>query len=98
VTYWHVELPAHAVILAEGLPAESYLDTGNRQAFANGGATVQLHPGFAPHEWERDAAAPLRQRGAVVERVRLRLLRRLPLLGLPAAAPDILRDVADRAA
>ncbi len=30
VTYYHVELPRHDVILAEGLPAESYLDTGNR--------------------------------------------------------------------
>jgi hypothetical protein len=34
VTYWHVELSAHDVILAEGLAAESYLDTGNRTAFA----------------------------------------------------------------
>jgi hypothetical protein len=34
-TYWHVELHAHAVILAEGLPVESYLDTGNRAAFAH---------------------------------------------------------------
>jgi hypothetical protein len=33
VTYWHVELPAHDMIFAEGLPAESYLDTGNRTAF-----------------------------------------------------------------
>ena len=36
VTYWHVELPEHGVLLAEGMPAESYLDTGNRGAFANG--------------------------------------------------------------
>jgi autotransporter passenger strand-loop-strand repeat protein len=28
VTYFHVELPRHAIILAEGLPAESYLDAG----------------------------------------------------------------------
>jgi hypothetical protein len=33
VTYYHVELPAHDVILAEGLPCETYLDTGNRAAF-----------------------------------------------------------------
>jgi hypothetical protein len=32
-TYCHVELESHAVLLAEGLPAESYLDTGNRAAF-----------------------------------------------------------------
>jgi hypothetical protein len=36
VTYWHVELPVHGVVLAEGLAAESYLDTGNRAAFAEG--------------------------------------------------------------
>jgi len=28
VTWWHVELPRHAVLLAEGLPCESFLDTG----------------------------------------------------------------------
>jgi hypothetical protein len=33
ITYWHVELPRHAALLAEGLFAESYLDTGNRAAF-----------------------------------------------------------------
>ncbi len=35
VTYWHLELTRHDVVLAEGLPAESYLDTGNRAAFAD---------------------------------------------------------------
>jgi hypothetical protein len=42
VSYWHVELARHDVILAEGLPCESYLDTGNRGAFANGGAAAQV--------------------------------------------------------
>jgi hypothetical protein len=40
-------LPRHAVILAEGLPAESYLDTGNRAAFSNGGDAIAAHPEFA---------------------------------------------------
>ena len=35
VEYFHIELPTHAVLLAEGLSAESYLDTGNRGMFAN---------------------------------------------------------------
>lgn len=30
VTYWHVELDAHDILLAEGLPAESYIDGGDR--------------------------------------------------------------------
>ena len=37
VTSRHVELPYHDVILAERLPCESYLDTGNREAFENVG-------------------------------------------------------------
>jgi hypothetical protein len=37
VTYWHVELARHDVLLAEGLPCESFLDTGNRGAFVDGG-------------------------------------------------------------
>ncbi len=36
VTYYHVELATHDVIIAEGLPCESYLDTGNRVAFEDG--------------------------------------------------------------
>jgi hypothetical protein len=39
VSYFHIELEQHDVLLAEGLPAESYLDTGNRDAFADGGIT-----------------------------------------------------------
>jgi hypothetical protein len=35
VRYFHVELDAHDMLLAEGLAAESYLDTGNRTAFVN---------------------------------------------------------------
>jgi hypothetical protein len=34
ITYWHIELDAHGVLLAEGLPAESYLDCGDRAGFA----------------------------------------------------------------
>ena len=33
VTYWHVELESHDVLLAEGLGCESYMDTGNRAFF-----------------------------------------------------------------
>ena len=33
LTYWHIELATHDILLAENLPAESYLDLGNRQFF-----------------------------------------------------------------
>ena len=44
VTYYHIELDAHDVLLAEGLPAESYLDTGNRGMFNDTGLPLVLHP------------------------------------------------------
>jgi phospholipase/lecithinase/hemolysin len=40
VDYFHVELRKHAVLLADGLPAESYLDTGNRGMFTAGAAAA----------------------------------------------------------
>ena len=48
VTYYHIELPQHDIVLAEGLPTESFLDTGNRDAFANGGGVTQIHPDSRP--------------------------------------------------
>jgi hypothetical protein len=44
IEYWHVELAEHDVLLAEGLPAESYLDTGNRGAFARSKARALPSP------------------------------------------------------
>jgi hypothetical protein len=84
VTYWHVELPRHAAILAEGLAAESYLDTGNRAAFENAGAVVEAHPDFAAGAeaaWRAGACAPQVTHGAALERVRRRVLTRAEALG-----------------
>jgi autotransporter passenger strand-loop-strand repeat protein len=78
VTYWHVELPAHAVLLAEGLPCESFLDTGNRAAFANGGAVVQVFPQFARDPSAAGAAAPSVTPWSTDDAVR----RRLPAAAL----------------
>ena len=75
VVYWHVELDRHDVILAEGMPAESYLDTGNRTAFVGGGDFVQLHPDFAPRHWA-ETCAPMVHEGAALEAAKARLLRR----------------------
>jgi autotransporter passenger strand-loop-strand repeat protein len=63
VTYWHVELPGHDILLAEGMPCESYLDTGNRSAFANGGSVVQVHPDFAGRHRPDGPSVSARQSG-----------------------------------
>ena len=76
VDYFHIELEKHAILLAEGLPAESYLDTGNRGFFANAGAPLQLHPDLmdesdcparaaascAPFVWDEASVLPVWRR------------------------------------
>lgn len=75
VTYWHVELDSHDVLLAEGLAAESYLDTGNRSAFVNAAPVADLHPSFAALTWEGEGCAPVAVTGPAVEALRARLRR-----------------------
>jgi hypothetical protein len=84
VTYWHVEVPQHDVILAEGAGCESYLDTGNRADFDNGGTVVTAHPAFgsADEIWRARACAPQCREGAVLEGLRRRLAGRAETVGL----------------
>jgi hypothetical protein len=81
VSYWHVELPRHGILLAEGLTCESYLDTGNRAAFQNGGPAQMLHPDFAWQAWAAQACAPLIRDGAELEAARSWLLAQAERLG-----------------
>jgi Hint domain len=73
VDYFHVELPCHAVLLAEGLPVESYLAVGDRANFANGGEQVRLHPDFSTLTWEASGCAPLVMSGPQLDAARARL-------------------------
>jgi hypothetical protein len=70
VTYYHIELPRHDVMLARGLPVESYLDTGDRARFANGGGPVRLFPDFSVRMWEAYGCAPLIVSGMKLNAVR----------------------------
>ena len=81
VSYHHVELARHDVIFAEGLPAETYLDTGNRGAFENGGGAVALHPAFSRSTWARKAFAKLVTDGETVAILRQTLRLQAGLLG-----------------
>ncbi len=75
ITYYHIELADHAVVLAENAPAESYLDTGDRHGFADG-PTVTLHPEFGQARREAEGCAPFAVDGAVVEQQRAAILAR----------------------
>ncbi len=81
VTYFHIELAAHDVVLANGLECESYLDTGNRAAFSNGDmGAVSLVPDFIGAGWDNAYAtrgcAPLCVGGPALAAIRSRLSAR----------------------
>jgi hypothetical protein len=94
VTWYHVELPEHDLLLAEAFLVESYLDTGDRSNFANGDDVMRLFPDFAtraPDEtyalWEARGCAPLVVARSNLDRVRrlvnsiATVMPRVPVLG-----------------
>jgi Hint domain len=93
VEYYHVELQAHAIMLAEGLPAESYLDTGNRGFFANADLPCPLHPdltGMADHPTrEANSCMPFATDTAAIRQVWQRLAERAATIGRCRAQPQI---------
>jgi hypothetical protein len=68
VVLYHVELETHDVLLANGAPAESYRDDGNRWLFRNANSGWDL-PAKPP-------CAPVLTGGELVDAAWLRLLRR----------------------
>lgn len=47
VTYFHIELENHEILLAENCPAESFMDEHFRQQFQNAAEFARLYPGQA---------------------------------------------------
>ncbi len=82
VELYHVELETHDVLLANGAPAESYRDDGNRWLFQNGNGGWQQPP--------QEPCAPVLTGGPVVDALWRRLLERA---GPPSSLP--LTDDAD---
>ena len=68
VTVFHIELETHDVLLANGVPAESYRDDGNRWLFQNANAGW-ARPPLAP-------CAPILTGGKVLDAIWRRLLDR----------------------
>lgn len=80
--YFHIELAAHDVIIAEGAAAETYADCDNRDMFANADEFWLLNPDAQPQRWA--LCAPKCQSGPVLERIRHNLAQRA---GATARAP-----------
>ncbi|KQT57721.1 hypothetical protein ASG52_23465 [Methylobacterium sp. Leaf456] len=81
ITYWHVELDSHDILLAENLPAESYLDCGNRRFFAQADITDLTALPDARPDGAPAFCRPFHEDGPVVELVRDRLRERAEALG-----------------
>lgn len=81
VTYYHVELDTHDILLAEGAPAESFLDTGHRGVFANAADPVVLHPDLMNAIRGQSGCAELVTSGPRLAAVRASLAARKRALG-----------------
>jgi hypothetical protein len=98
VEYFHVELDSHAILLVEGLPAESYLNTGNHGFFANSGEPLVLHPDLTDETdyptREAGSCAPFVWGEASVRPVWQRLSERAAALGQPVRPAATTNDPA----
>ena len=96
VDYYHVELDHHAILLAEGLPAESYIDTGNAGFFANSDAPLVLRPDLTDESAyptrEAGSCAPFVWDEANVQPVWQHLADRAAALGRPVPARETTVD------
>jgi hypothetical protein len=100
VHYYHIELPQHGIIFAEGAPAESFLNVGHRGMFDNSGEPVMLHPEAMHAERARGSCAPLVFSGEKLAQIRTRLRERvtnhgyhvsqLPILSLKIGERELL--------
>jgi len=95
VTYWHLELPRHDLIVANGLEAESYIDVGNRSFFA---ASDSHTPPDRERRTTADYCRPFSNDGPIVQAVRERLKDRAFALGwtLEEVSEPKMHIVADR--
>ncbi len=78
--YFHIELDSHEVILAEGAPAESFVDCDNRFMFHNGTEFARLYPADSRPSWEF-CAPRLKADSAELTAIRAALLERAEALG-----------------
>jgi len=81
ITYWHVELDSHDLLLAENLPTESYLDMGNRGFFAESGIVDLAADPDPVRRSHADFCRPYHCGDGLVEVVRAQLFSRARSLG-----------------
>jgi hypothetical protein len=89
ISYWHVELDSHDILIANNLPAESYLAMANRGAFdeLRGVLPAMLEGRERTHA---DFCRPVITGGLTLDFVRQRLAARVEEIGWqPVRDPDL---------
>lgn len=103
MTYYHVEMDRHDVLLADGLPCESYFDNGNRGAlYHEAGRRSPARRAFAPSVTGGARLAAIRRRLHGIALAAGYCLTYWPVLRAATAggsvAPEIIPDGHDRVA
>ena len=85
VTYFHVELARHDILLSEGLGSESYLDTGNRDDFVRlrreRDQSEEQAQEAAQQIWAERGCMPLVTEGVGLRTLRTKIAARAASLG-----------------
>jgi hypothetical protein len=94
ISYWHVELNSHDILIANNLPAESYLAMANRGAFEE---LRGLIPAFEEgrERTHADFCRPVVTEGHVLDFVRQRLVARAEEIGWTRSLDPDIRLVVD---
>lgn len=102
ITYVHLELARHGIVLAEGAAVESYLDIGTRGAFSGGKPQRGLAPDLAAIPaagvlaiWKTRGCAPLRLDAASILPAHLGVLARTRALGWSLTAEPAVTVLAE---
>ncbi|MGU3341645.1 Hint domain-containing protein [Methylobacterium mesophilicum] len=90
LTYWHIELDGHDVLLAEGAPAESFVDDHGRAIFHNAASYRALYPNQPAWPVAAVYCAERVKDGYALEAVRRRLALRA---GQPVAPARVFGEL-----
>ncbi len=93
VSYFHVELESHDVLLAEGAPSESFVDDESRGMFHNAHEFAKLYPDA--EQVRASYYAPRIENGYELEAARRRIAARAGLAVSPSASLGSLRGHVD---
>jgi hypothetical protein len=93
VEYIYIELEEHDIVLAEGAPAETFLDDNDRSMFENASEYYDLYDLVEP---KRSFCAPRPEEGYQLEAIRRRLAERAGALPTCAVVPGELAGHVER--